>query len=302
MFVDSLTHALTAAILACVFNLPQLLPFIVLGAVIIDADILFARISDGHPSLYLFTHGGFTHSIAGAVVQSVIAWTVAAFLQAAGFVHPVLPVPSAPVAFAAVLTGALLHIFFDTLATPGLPLLAPFSDRKYTAGFLPGPSILLLASSLFFVIWIGLGVIDLPSMIFPYAAVIAAFFAVRLVAFCIARTALHGTGRAIPTINPLRWLVIGETSGAWVVGEYRIGKGTGDTENLMKYRSTTAGETAPFLTLPEVRRLRFHSSSMTAEKAGDEIVFSDPLRESGRIFYPQHYTRVRVHLPDPSGL
>jgi inner membrane protein len=298
--VDSLTHGLTAALLAYVLNIPQVLPFVMLGAVIIDADIFFTSISDRHPSLYLFTHGGCVHSIAGAVVLSVIAWTAGTLVLVTGFVHPGLPVPAGPVAFAAVLTGALLHIGLDSLATPGIPLLVPFSDRKYTAGLLPGPSILLMASSLFFVIWIGLGVIDFPAMIFPYAAVFAAFLLVRLMAFCIACMALRGKGRAIPMINPLRWLAIGETPEAWTVGEYRIGKGPGDTVYLTKYQSTSAGETAPFLALSEVRRLRFHSYIVTAEKVGDEIVFSDPLRESGRIFYPPHYTQVRVHLPDPS--
>jgi inner membrane protein len=301
VFVDSLTHALIAALLAYVLHIPQVLPFVVMGAVIIDADIFFGWISDRYPSLYLFTHGGFTHSIAGAVVLSFIAWTAAAFVLATGLVHPVLPMPAASVAFTAVLAGALLHIGLDTLAVPGLPLLAPFSDRKYTAGLLPGPSILLMASSIFFLIWMGFGVIDLPAMIYPYAAVIAAFLVIRLAAFCIAHRVLHGNGRAIPAINPLRWLVIGETPEAWTVGEYRIGKGMGETESLMKYRSTSAGEVAPFLTLPAVRRLQYHSLIVTAEKVGGEIVFSDPLRESGRIFYPPHYTRVCIPLPDPPG-
>jgi inner membrane protein len=300
LFVDLFTHALTAAVLAYALNLPQVLPFIVLGAIITDTDILFTWISNRHPSLYLLTHGGFAHSIAGSVVMSVIAWTVAAFVPATGLVHSGLPVPPATIAFAAVLAGAFLHIGLDTLASPGLPLLAPFSDRKYTAGLLPGPSIFLMASSLFFVVWIGLGVIDLPAMVLPYAAVIAAFLGVRLMAFCIARTALRGKGRAIPTINPLRWLFIGETPEAWTVGEYKIGKGTGNKVSIMKYQSISSEETVPFLTLPEVRRLRFHSYIVTAERVRDEIVFSDPLRESGRLFYPPHYTRVRVHLPEKS--
>jgi inner membrane protein len=301
VFVDSLTHALTAAFLAYALHLPEVMSFLVLGTVIIDADILFAWISDRHPSLYLFTHGGYIHSIAGAVVLSLIAWAVAIFVLATGLVHPVLPMPAASVAFAAVLAGAFLHIGLDTLAVPGLPLLAPFSDRKYTAAVLPGPSILLMASSIIFLIWMGLGVIDLPAMVYPYAAVIAAFLVIRLAAFCIAHTVLHGKGRAIPAINPLRWLLIGETPEAWTVGEYRIGKGMGKTDSIMKYRSTSAGEIAPLLTLPAVRRLQYHSSLVTAEKVGDEIVFSDPLRESGRIFYPPYYTRVCIHLPDASG-
>jgi inner membrane protein len=296
--VDILTHALTAALLAYALNLPQLLPFIVLGAVIVDTDFFFAWISDRHPSLYLFVHGGYAHSITGAVVLSVIAWTAATFVRVTGIVHPGLPLPGAPVAFAAVLAGALFHIGLDLLAVPGLPLLAPFSDRKFAVGLLPGPSIFLMAVSLFLVIWVGLGVVDLHTVILPYAGIIAAFLAARLITFGIARTALHGRGRALPTINPLRWLVIGENAEAWTVGEYRIGKGMGETESFPKYRSTSAGETTPFLTMPEVRRLRFHSYIVTAEKVGDEIIFSDPLRESGRIFYPPYYKQVRVTLPE----
>jgi inner membrane protein len=235
------------------------------------------------------------------VVVSVIAWTTAISVPATGFVHPLLPVPAAS-AFAAVLAGALLHIGLDILAVPGLPLLAPFSDRKYTAGFLPGPSILLMADSLFFLIWMSLGGIGLSAMALMYAAIFAAFITVRLAAFCSVRTTLHGTGRAVPAINPLRWLVIGEVPDAWTVAEYRIGKGLGDREYLMKYQSTSAEEIAALLIMPEVRRFLFHSYLVTAEKVGDEIVFSDPLRESRRIFYPPHYTRVCIHLADPSGM
>ena len=71
--MDSLTHALTAAVLAYVLGIPELMPFLVLGAVIIDADILFSRVSDSNPRLYLFTHGGMAHSIGGAVGIGAIA-------------------------------------------------------------------------------------------------------------------------------------------------------------------------------------------------------------------------------------
>ena len=50
--------------------------------------------------------------------------------------------------FAAVLAGALLHLAIDVLACPGIPLLAPVADRKYTMGILPGPSILLACAAL----------------------------------------------------------------------------------------------------------------------------------------------------------
>lgn len=300
--MDTLTHALTAALIASIIHLPQLLPFLVLGAVITDTDILFFRISDSNPSLYLFTHGGAVHGIAGAVVLSVIAWAAAVFVVASGLVHPPLPLPPAPVTLAAVLAGAFLHVGLDTLAVPGLPLLAPVSDRKYTAGLLPGPSLLLMAASLFFLTWLYLGRIDLPSMEGPYAAVLAAYLIMRLGVFVPARTALLGKGRVIPLVNPLRWLVITETSDTWSVGEYRLGKGIGNTEYMMKYRSTHARETGLFLALPEIRRLRFHSYLVTVEGEGNVLIFSDPLRTSGRIFYPPHYTSVRVPLLGPSGL
>jgi inner membrane protein len=49
-----------------VTGLTPLLPFAILGAVIMDADIFFSLISDSNPPLYLFTHGGIAHSLAGA--------------------------------------------------------------------------------------------------------------------------------------------------------------------------------------------------------------------------------------------
>jgi hypothetical protein len=109
-----------------------------------------------------------------------------------------------------------------------------------------------MVSSLFCVIWIGLGASDFSTMILPYLAVIAAFLAVRLLAFISAWTALHRDGRMVPTINPFRWLVIGGTSEVWTVGEYHISSGTGEIEHGMKFRSTNGGETAPVLTLPKV--------------------------------------------------
>ena len=73
--MDSLTHALVADILSYSLGFPQFIPFAVIGAVIIDTDVLFSRISDRHPSLYLFAHGGIAHSLAGAVVLSALAYT-----------------------------------------------------------------------------------------------------------------------------------------------------------------------------------------------------------------------------------
>ncbi len=208
--MDSLTHGLTAAILVYALGLPGLIPFAVAGAVILDADTFFARVFDGRPSLYLFTHGGIAHSLAGAAVMALPAWAVAALVAAA---VPFFPAVAAPAAFAAVLGGALLHIGLDTLACPGLPLLAPWSDRKYTVGLLPGPSLLLFGVSIAFLVLLALGTIGFPGMILPYVAIICAFLAVRLAAFVLVRAKFAGAGRTIPRVSPFRWLVIRETPG-----------------------------------------------------------------------------------------
>ena len=65
--VDSITHALLIATLLTASGAPGLIVFGILGAVILDADILFHLVSSKRPSLYMFIHGGAAHSIAGAV-------------------------------------------------------------------------------------------------------------------------------------------------------------------------------------------------------------------------------------------
>ncbi len=126
----------------------RLLPFAVLGTVIPDADIFYSFISDKAPSLYLFTHGGISHSLAGAFVLSILSYGVVTSIALIGIIPFSLVAIGGVSGFAAVLTGALLHIAIDVLACPGIPLLAPVSDRKYTIGILPGPSILLAFAAL----------------------------------------------------------------------------------------------------------------------------------------------------------
>jgi inner membrane protein len=292
--VDSLTHAVVAAILAEALDLPQLLPFVVLGAVIIDADILFSFFSRHQPSLYLFIHGGIAHSLAGAVAMSALAYAGITLATLAGFTNSAMSWGAGVTGFLAVLAGAFLHLAMDLPATPGIPLLAPASDRKFALFILPGPSLLLMAASLFFVVWMALGVITLAEGMVAYAAIFCVFLLARLVAFLVSRPGLGGAVRAIPQVNPLRWLAIYHHGNVWVVQEYRIGSGCVGHTVYPKFTNISENEVAPFLALPEVRRLRYHSYIVTAERDGDLITFSDPLRVSGRIFYPPHYKQVRI--------
>ncbi|MGD0534734.1 MAG: metal-dependent hydrolase [Methanoregula sp.] len=294
--MDSLTHALAAAIIAYSLGSPQFFPFAVIGAVIIDTDILFSLISDSHPSLYLFVHGGIAHSLAGAVVMSALAYTGITLAALAGLIDPAVLVRAGPAGFAAVLFGAFLHIAMDLPATPGIPLFAPKSDKKYALFILPGPSLFMLTVSLFFLIWLALGVVTLAEGMAAYAAILVAFLLVRFVAFLASRPALRGTMRAIPQVNPLRWLAISDSGYAWTVRDYRIGLGMTDPVNYPKYKNTSPEEVVPCLALPEVMRLRYYSYIVTAEKEGDTILFFDPLRVSGRLFYPPHFKQVRIAI------
>ncbi|MGB9246713.1 MAG: metal-dependent hydrolase, partial [Methanoregula sp.] len=250
--MDSLTHALIAAILAYALGFPQLLPFVVLGAVIIDADILFSLLSRHHPSLYLFIHGGIAHSFAGAVVMAVLAYAGIALVTLTGFISPAQSWGAGPAGFAAVLAGAFLHLAMDLPATPGIPLLAPLSDRKYAFFVLPGPSIFLMALSLFFVIWMALGVVTLAEGMVVYVVIFCSFLLVRVIAFCASRPALRGATRAIPQVNPLRWLALYDTGDMWTVQEYRVGSGFSGRTVYPRFKHTSKEEVAPYLALPEV--------------------------------------------------
>ncbi|HUW86420.1 MAG TPA: metal-dependent hydrolase, partial [Methanoregula sp.] len=86
--MDALSHALIASILFSAPGLTPLLPFAILGAVIPDADIFFPGMSDRIPSLYLFTHGGIAHSIAGVFVLSLLVYSTVVLLTAAGIILP----------------------------------------------------------------------------------------------------------------------------------------------------------------------------------------------------------------------
>ena len=61
-----------------------------------------------------------------------------------------------------------------------------------------------------------------------------------------------------------------------------------------KYSGLLAGEADIAAKDPRVRRLRYYSYFVTAVRTGDSILFRDPLREEGVIFYPPVHTRVAV--------
>jgi len=294
--VDALSHALIVLILFSGAGLIPLLPFAILGAVIIDVDIFFSLISDTNPSLYLFTHGGIAHSLAGALVLSVLACLATLFIAFAG----IIPLPALAgggvYGFEAVLCGALSHLAIDALACPGIPLLAPFADRKYTLGILPGPSILLAGAAFGIVVLMVTGLPGFSQALALYAGIALLYLAVRGGLFLLAGAWLPG--RKIPGMNPLRWLTITGNEASFSVREYTLFRGFSGESVFSLYKDTSADEVKSALRFPEVRRVFFHSYSVTAERDGSNLILSDPLREQGYLYYPPHYKRVTVTIEE----
>ncbi|HNX18238.1 MAG TPA: metal-dependent hydrolase [Methanoregula sp.] len=299
--MDSLTHALAAAVITYILGVPELMPFAVTGVVIIDADVLYSLFSNRHPSLYLFVHGGITHSFLGAVVMSVLAYAGIALFSVAGIIDPAFLVRAGYYGFFAVLAGAFLHIAMDLPATPGIPLFAPKSDTKYALFILPGPSIFMFVISLVFLTWMAIGITTFEKGMPLYLAIFGAFLLFRFVAYLFSRPGLRGTWRAIPQVNPLYWLAINDSGNAWTVRDYRIGRGIMNEVIYPKFTGTDSGEIARYQGLPEIRRLNYTSYIVTAKKEGDTITLSDPIRESERLFYPPQFKRVTLKESRSSG-
>ena len=202
--VDALSHALIVSILFSVTGLTPLQPFAILGAVVMDADIFFSVISDTNPSLYLFTHGGIGHSLSGALVLSVLVYLTIILIALIGIIPLTVVAGYGVFGFAAVLAGALSHLAIDVLACPGIPLSAPFTDRKYTLGILPGPSILLAGAALGFVAMTVMQVPGFQPVLTLYAVTVLLFLSVRGGFFLVALKRLPGW--KVPMVNPLRGL------------------------------------------------------------------------------------------------
>jgi len=293
--VDSLTHAF-AVMLAAPDSVSRLYLFaLVLGAVIPDIDILFKPYSDRYPSLYMFTHGGVTHSIPGAVAMAPLALTASAVAIAWG----AFPIPEQDFRWVLMggffILGTFTHLFLDALAYPGIPLLYPVTPQKYTAGIFQGPSLVLFAASLIFAT-LSLSGMGGQTLTWTYAAFCILFI---LASGGIAFAVRAGTrGRAIPTLHPLRWIILAEDDGRYILSSFHLLSGTGPEKIFPKYRNTAPHELEDLVRRPEYQRLRFYSYVITANRDGDRVVFTDPIRAAGIIFYPPYYAELTLPAPD----
>lgn len=288
--MDSITHALVALIVFSGFFREGIILAAVLGAVLPDCDIVLHRFSGKNPRLFIFSHGGFTHTIPGIITLSAgitsgyMVW--AAFTgQSTGLLH------GAGAVFLSAVVGGLTHSVLDLLAFPGIPLLYPFSVKKVSVGIFPGPSLLLFFTSTLFLVLI----ISNPAAM-QWLPVYSLFIMGVIVAHAGLRViAVFRFGRvAIPTFNPLKWLVVLDTGDAYHVffssllsrpAEKRVyPKCTGDLPQEWSENSQN----------PEIRRFMYNSYIVVSEMRDGQRILRDPLREDGYVFYPPQHTRVML--------
>ena len=295
--MDALSHALVTATLFLALGSPSsLLPFAVIGAVILDADIFFMILSEKSPALYMFTHGGVAHSIPGAGVMSALAAAGIWLASLLGVIPAsVITIPMFT-GFFVLLAGSLVHLGIDVLAYPGIPVFYPLSERKITLGLLPGPSILLFITSSSVLLALALGRVSITQALAIATTVAILFLAFRSVMVLAVRHK-QPRGRLVPLPNPFHWIIIGEDENAVSVSRYSFPGGIYSTETFEKYTNTDLHETEQFLFLSEIRRLKFHSYSTAVEKTRSEFIFSDPLREKGYFLYPPNYRRWVIEIP-----
>ncbi len=289
--VDSLTHAFVATLL-----LPASIPlgslfFITLGAIIPDIDILFKPFSDKYPSLYIFSHGGFTHSIAGVVVVAFLAWLGIALADKAGACA--FCSGGSPVLMMGIFVGGCTHLLLDTLAFPGIPLLYPLSTKKCTLGVFPGPSLILFSASILFA-GILLGGQRSGMLVFLYGSFFIAFVVLSAGIRYFAR--IHTKGILIPTLHPLRWLVIREEQSSYVIEGYDPFRGISRKGEYPKFRGLDSSNLASIKDRPEVKRHQYYSYIVTAERTENGIILKDPLRQEGIVFYPPSFTEITVPI------
>lgn len=290
--MDIFSHIFSVILVLFAAGYTAFIPFGVLGAVILDLDMVFRYFSDSHPSLYIFNHGGFTHSMFGAAIMSVIGFFGVVSLSVFGNILGNLPAQVPLFVFFFILAGAFLHLFLDYLASPGIPLLYPFTEKKYGLGLFPIPVFLFLTllSFTFLVLYL------FHKVTVTMMSVFAAIFIGVVVISAVLRfyVRLKTKGRIFTTPNPAKWLVLSENDTTYFVRTYDVFHGITSVLTFDKYKNITPLEIKQFEMLPELRRHKYFSYITIAERTGSQVIFHDPLREQGILPFPPWYANVRM--------
>ena len=300
--MDSITHALLAASLLAVIGAPALIPFGILGAVIPDADLIFHLVSSKRPPLYMFTHGGAAHSIAGAAGMAVIAYGTLYLLVLSGvyFLNFTLPFTVTLLGIPVVIAGALLHITLDFLASPGIPLFWPWNETKYTCGVFAGPSAVMIVISLAVFLLFIAGIVKIPGLI-VYGVLFLVYLAISVIIRIAAARRI--TGMTCPTINPLIWLAIEKSQNFWSLKFVNLLTGNESGNRTWPALSGVTQEDIDLISdIPAVRRVRYHSCFTIARRLDNgDIVILDPARVEGIVRYPPYCRSVILEQKGGTG-
>ena len=287
--VDSFTHALSTFLLFLFTGNGMYAPYAIIGAVLPDIDIFFKPLSDHDPRLFIFTHGGFTHSVVGAVAVSCLAFLALIMLTVSGSMGNAPVIGLTTLLF--IVLGACLHLVLDSLASPGIPLLYPATARKITLGIFPGPSLLLMVITVSYLLLVASGIANLAENTF-YIGVCLCVIGTRTILKIY--IALSTPGTTIPTIHPLRWWVIIEEPAAYTLSSFQVGRGITGTRMFEKFKGVTEDEITLLKNQPEFRRHRFYSYLSTIERNGSEVIARDPFRDEGHVPYPLYYRSISI--------
>ncbi|ADN37252.1 membrane-bound metal-dependent hydrolase [Methanolacinia petrolearia DSM 11571] len=293
--MDILTHAFSVIFLGGNLDI-FLVCFGVVGTILPDMDILMHRLSGRDPLLYIFSHGGITHSIAGSILIAIVAFSSICLMQLAG----ILSLPSDPgfwiSGLGMIVGGALLHITLDYLAYPGIPLFFPLSDKKYTLGIFPGPSLFLTIASVVFLILLILGFAGAAD-IYLWGIVFLGIIIFSLIKKGLVAGRFRGK-ETIPTFHPLHWIIVSEDDREYTISRYSITGGVYGESAYKKSESVGEEEIEALADDPEMKRLRYSSYLVVFERSEGKIRAYDPLRVSGLMFYPPDYREYVAELPE----
>ena len=139
--MDPLTHALTSFTLqrAAFPRLSRAATIsVVLAGIIADADFLSTYFG---PAAYLAFDRTYFHSLPATLLFGLLAALPFFFLKPKSPADPITRITI----FAAALAAALLHLALDVCQTSGIPLLWPFSTRRFALDWLASLDLWILA-------------------------------------------------------------------------------------------------------------------------------------------------------------
>lgn len=294
--MDLLTHAFSVMLLGGGHLDILLVCFGVIGTILPDQDIFLQWFSGRDQRLYVFSHGGITHSIAGSILISVAGFSSICFMQLTGY----LSLPGDPrfwvFGLGMMIGGTLLHITLDWLAYPGIPLLFPFSDKKYTLGIFPGPSLSLMVASVLFLLLLVTGLLATGDL-YLWGVVFFGVIAFSFVKKGLVAGRFRGTV-TIPTFHPLHWILVSEDEREYTVTRYSMTGGVYGESVYKKLDGVGEEEIKALENDPEMKRLRYFSYLVVFERKPGSIRAYDPLRLSGVIFYPPDYREYTAEPPE----